>query len=297
MPAGPSGAADQHDEPRSDDRDLPIDCHLHTDQSPDSNVPIDAYCADAVARGIPELVITDHVDFDPRDGAYAFRSFEDRERTVRDAADRWAARGLTVRFGAELTYRRRYEDDIRAHLARHRYDFTIGSAHADPDSPYAPQRVAGWVAGRSLAEIVAPYFDEVVGAARSGLFDTLGHLDFVKRYLVPHVTPAQLAAAPELYEPALHALIETNTGLEINTSGLRQPPGETYPAPWVVGRYRELGGVRVTIGSDAHRRDHFAFGLGEGYRTVAASGFDAVRLHRGRGDSTFAVPVRMRSGA
>ena len=43
--------------------------------------------------------------------------------------------------------------------------------------------MAGWVAGRSFDEIVAPYFAEVVAATRSELFDTIGHLDYVKKYL------------------------------------------------------------------------------------------------------------------
>ena len=48
-------------------RDLPLDAHLHTDQSPDSDVPIDDYgAAGGRARRIAELAITDHVDFDPR---------------------------------------------------------------------------------------------------------------------------------------------------------------------------------------------------------------------------------------
>ena len=124
--------------------------------------------------------------------------------------------------------------------------------------------MAAFTAGRSLADIVAPYFDEVIGAARSGLFDTIGHLDFVKRYLVPHVLPARLAAAPELYEPVLAALVESGTALEVNASGLRQLPRETYPSAAIVARYRELGGRLVTTGSDAHRAEWFAYGLAHG---------------------------------
>ena len=48
-------------------RDLPLDAHLHTNLSPDSDVPVDVYAALAAERGIAELAITDHVDFDPRD--------------------------------------------------------------------------------------------------------------------------------------------------------------------------------------------------------------------------------------
>ena len=55
--------------------------------------------------------------------------------------------------------------------------------------------------------------------------------------------PAELAAAPELYEPVLRALVESGTALEVNASGLRQLPRETYPRPEIVARYRELGGT------------------------------------------------------
>jgi histidinol-phosphatase (PHP family) len=69
--------------------------------------------------------------------------------------------------------------------------------------------------------------------------------------------------------------------MEVNTSGLRQDVGETYPSAAIVARYRELGGRRVTVGSDSHRIQHFAYGLGEGYRIVEGSGFRALSFRRG----------------
>lgn len=272
--------------------DLPLDSHLHTDLSPDSDVPIDVYADQAVERGITEIAITDHVDFDPRYPAYDYASYADRERVARDAAERWASHGLAIRFGCELTYERRYEDAVRDHLRRHRYDFTIGSVHIGPLSPYGTDRVGSFVSGRPLAEVLAPYFDDVEGAARSGLFDTLGHLDFVKRYLAAHVPPSELAAAPELYEPILRALVETGTALEVNVSGLRQAPLETYPAESIVALYRDLGGTRLTTGSDAHRPDWFAFGLDEGYRIAASAGFRVLAFRRGQDPVTVGIPER-----
>lgn len=274
-------------------RNVPLDAHLHTDQSPDSSVHIDVYAAQAVERGIPEIAITDHVDFDPRDPAYEYTRFEDRERTVRDAAERWAVRGVTIRFGAELTYNRRWEDDVRAHLARHRYDYVIGSVHDWPESPYWPSRVRGWVAGRPLDEIVAPYYAEIVAAARSGLFDTIGHLDVVKRYLHPYVTAADLATRPDLQEPALRAIVEGGAALEVNSSGLRYPGAETYPSAAAVARYRELGGRRVVVGSDAHSRSSFAARLDESYRHLSAAGFDVLSFRRGAERVEIRVPGRV----
>jgi histidinol-phosphatase (PHP family) len=256
--------------------DLPLDAHVHTDLSPDSDLPIDTLAALAAARGVSELAITDHVDFERGAPAYRYTTFEQRERSVREAAERWASRGVIIRFGVELTYDRTWEADIRDHLARHRYDFTIGSVHDRVDSPYSPGRVAAWVGGRSLADIVAPSFDEVVAAARSGLFDAIGHIDVVKRYLWPHVTPDQLADAPGLYEPMVRALVESGTALEVNTSGLRHPVQETYPSAPIVARFRELGGRRVTVGSDTHRGHQFGVGLVQGYAYAASAGFESL---------------------
>jgi len=280
-----ASARPDRDDPASErpgaGHDLPLDAHLHTDQSPDSSVPIDVYAALAVERRIPEIAITDHVDFDPRDPAYRYTRFEDRERTVRDAAERWAREGVTIRFGAELTYNQRWEADVREHLARHRYDYVIGSVHDWPESPYWPSRVRAWIEGRSLDEILEPYYAEIIAAARSGLFDTIGHLDVVKRYLHPHITAADLATRQDLQEPSLRAIVDAGVSLEVNTSGLRYPGAETYPSAPVVARYRQLGGERVVTGSDAHSRGSFAHRLGDAYRHLIDAGFEQLTFRRG----------------
>ena len=156
----------------------------------------------------------------------------------------------------------------------------IGSVHVYADSPFhaVARRRAGPPAGRS-PEIVAPYFDEVLAAIRSGLFDTIGHLDFVKRYLVPHVTPAQLAAAPGAVRAApRRASSRPGRPSRSTRAASARRAGETYPAAPIVERYRVLGGTAVSAGSDAHRRDAFTAGLEAGYGVVAAAGFGAACL-------------------
>ena len=85
-------------------RDVPLDAHLHTDQSPDSSVPIDIYAAQAVERGIPEIAITDHVDFDPRDPASSTPAT--RTASGPSGTPPSAGPGVVIRFGAELTFNR-----------------------------------------------------------------------------------------------------------------------------------------------------------------------------------------------
>jgi histidinol-phosphatase (PHP family) len=276
--------------------DLPLDSHMHTDFSHDSRAPLELYAAQAAERGIREIAITDHVDFLPGAPGYEAFDFGERERFIRGVAERWAGK-VTIRFGVELTYESRFEDAIREHLRSHSYDYSIGSVHAVLDSPYCHDRIEAFATGRTVAEAVAPYFAEVEAAIRSRLFDTIGHLDQCKRWLRPWFPAADFATIPEAYEPLLLALVDSGTALEVNASGLRDKTGETYPAPWVVSRFRELGGERVTVGSDAHVPQAFAFGLEEACEIVAAAGFDRLSLQRAVDRGDLVLPDRFRRTA
>jgi len=282
---------DDATDPTAQARDLPLDAHLHTKLSPDSSVHIDSYARQAVERGIAEICITDHVDFVPGTPAFDFVPFDVRERTVRDAAERWGPDGVAIRFGVEITYDARHETAIRDHLRSHAYDFVIGSVHVYEESPFHASRVAAWVDGRPLDEIVAPYFGEVLLAIRSGLFDTIGHLDVVKRYLHPYLTAADLGERPDILEPVLQALVDSGVALELNTSGLRQAVGETYPSALTVTRFRELGGSRVTVGSDAHRRDLLGWRLADAYDALRRAGFESVVFRRGGEPVRIEIPA------
>ncbi len=260
---------------------LPLDAHLHTDLSPDADVPLDAYAALAREQGVAELAITDHIDFVAGDPAHRYADYDRRVRAVREAAERWAGEPV-IRLGLEATYERGAEDEIRRYLASHAYDYVIGSVHISRRTPFRdPQTAAAWCAGKTHRQATAFYWDEVERAIRSGLFDTIGHLDFVKRYTQPHLGPFEYESHADIYDRLLRALLETGTALEVNASGLRQEPHEPYPSPAVVARYRELGGERVVAGSDAHRVEHFAFGLADVYRSIGRAGFRALSFRRG----------------
>jgi len=277
-------------EPTAAALDLPLDAHLHTDLSPDADVPLDAYAALARARNVAELAITDHLDFEPGAPAYAYAEFDRRERVVREAAERWEDRPA-IRLGVEITWQARYEDEIRAHLRAHAYDYVIGSVHVAREHPLArPATAAAWTASRTVDEAGAWYWEELVAATRSGLFDTIGHLDVIKRWLVPYYGPFEYEGHADTYDRVLRALVEAGTALEVNSSGLRTDipgpfphPGEPYPPAAVVGRFRALGGTRVVAGSDAHRVASFAAALPEAYAVLRAAGFERLAFRRGGG--------------
>jgi histidinol-phosphatase (PHP family) len=109
------------------------------------------------------------------------------------------------------------------------------------------------------------------------------------------VTAADLAARPDLLEPVLEAIVESGVALEVNTSGLRHPSAETYPAAATVERFNALGGRRVTAGSDAHRPEWFAYRLAAAYAIIEAAGFTGIAFRRGGSSVEVPLPERDRA--
>ena len=235
------------------------------------------YPALAIALGMPRIAITDHLDFDPREPGTTLAPHERRVEVIEDLRRRFSDK-IEILLGVEITYERAYESDIREHLKRHQYDLTIGSVHPGIDSPFKRSRTE--VFAGSDANVTAPYFDEVLGAVESGLFDILGHADYVRKYVFPHITTDRFEAAPELYEPFLQALVKTGTALEINSSGWRQRTGVCYPLPQAVARYKELGGKYIVTGSDAHEPDWFALNFDRARDLLLETGFDELATKR-----------------
>jgi histidinol-phosphatase (PHP family) len=258
---------------------LEFDVHLHTLLSPDSAVPLDVYPALAIALGMKRIAITDHLDFDPREPGTTLTPHYRRVEAV-DELRRTFGDQIEILLGVEISYDRPYDKEIRAHLASHHYDLTIGSVHPGIDSPFLRSRSAA-LAGRG-ADATAAYFEETLAAAQSGLFDILGHMDYVRKYVFPHIPTEAFEAAPELYEPTLQALVDTGTALEINSSGWRQRTGVPYPIPQAVRRYRELGGEFVVSGSDAHQPDWFALNFDRARDLLLESGFEELATKKWR---------------
>ena len=106
--------------------------------------------------------------------------------------------GLAIRFGVEVTYERRVRGrDPRLAAApparlRHRQ-----RAHQRRLAVQGGARRRRSSPGRSLAGDRRALLRRGRSGRRGpGCSTRIGHLDFVKRYLVPHVLPAELAAAP-----------------------------------------------------------------------------------------------------
>ncbi len=145
-----------------------------------------------------------------------------------------------------------------------------------------PHSTGSYFAHHSVRQAYLPYFEELLRAAQSGLADVLGHFDLVKRYGVDHYGPFEPAHYEDEIRAVLRALVDSGMALEINTSGLRQRPGEPYPGLEVLSWYRQLGGEVLTAGSDAHHVDDLGAGIDDALELARMAGFRAVATFKER---------------
>lgn len=269
-----------------------IDLHVHTSFSPDSNIAPERACRAALARGLKTIGLADHVEFVKEDEAYVDEIDADEiHAEIARLRETYEGR-LEILYGVEIGYIPGKETEIRRFLDSHPLDYAIGSVH------YVDEvLVSRWVRERELTgKDFAPYFEAVLAAAESGLFEILGHLDYVRKYLF-----APQKYGREDYEETVERILDTAARqglvLELNTSGWRHATGEPYPAEKILKRFAELGrgltggatgvtgatGVAgVTVGSDAHKYYEVGYGNGKALDLLRRSGFGSVEVFRAR---------------
>lgn len=250
-----------------------VDYHLHSAFSSDSVAPIDVLCEAAIAQGIGEISLTEHVDFSPEDEGIGYYQPDPYLAEVERCRDKFAGR-LVIKAGVELGDVHLFPAESTAALVGRDYDFALGAVHwvehrAAFGRDYFPTAAqpaevgAGWVT----------YLAAVREAVELGVFSVLAHFDLPKRWAGSPFVPEEHV---DQIRDIIQRLIERGIGLEINTSGLRAAAGETLPGLSILRWYRELGGELLTIGSDGHRPSEVGAGFAQARALAEAAGFSRL---------------------
>ena len=129
------------------------------------------------------------------------------------------------------------------------FDYVIGSIHlVDGIDPYTREDL-----DMTDEELYTRYFEQTLECVQhiSG-FQSLGHLDYAVRYGYEKDKYYSYEKYRDVLDAILETLIRRDIALEVNTAGYRKGLGFPNPHPDVLWRYRDLGGEKITIGSDAH---------------------------------------------
>lgn len=245
-----------------------IDAHLHTRHSCDSDMdPMEA-CRRALELGLRAIVFTEHMDFDPSDEGFGFYDAMAIGNSLEECRRRFPS--LRIFKGVEVTYQTKYRRQIERFLRQGHFDYALGSVHMVGDGDISrAERQGDYYGARSEEEAYRPYFEEVRLAAGSGLFDAIGHLDLCKKYGMRHYGRMEWKKYAVEIEGILKAAASCRAIIELNTSGTRQDPQDTYPNIEVVENFLRMGG-RTIMGSDAHRPEDIGHAFGK-YKEMIAS--------------------------
>jgi len=248
---------------------------------------MEASCRSAIAAGVTEIAITDHVDHVPADLGFGYYRPDDYLRELDDVRAQFAGE-LTVLRGIEVDYNDSTVDQVERFISEYggHYDFILGSVHYFSDgSMIFPDNFAD----KTLDEVFLPYFDQVERAVQTGWFNSIGHLDLPKRY----APRTHRSYDPMQYRARLIAIfdrmIQRGVGFEINTSGLRQTPRTSMPSGSIVRLYADRGGSLITTGTDSHATQTVGAGLAKSMDMLRLCGIESIASFRGQ-KPTF-VPI------
>jgi histidinol-phosphatase (PHP family) len=258
-------------------RMIPFDYHIHSNYSADAHASMEDMCRSAVAAGVPEIGFAEHYDLHPDENPRDWLRLEPWLAELDQCRKKFSGR-LQIRTGIEIGEPHLFPVEVEAMLARAPFDYAIGSLHWVGRT--ATFNVAFFQ--RPAEEAFRLYYEELECMTRLGGFDVLGHLDFPVRTAFDVYHGYNPRSYETLIRPVLQNCIERGIALDVNTSAMRKQARVLLPGLEILRWYAEMGGERVTLGSDAHRPEHVAAYLDVALEAIKAAGLRFLTRFEGR---------------
>lgn len=233
------------------------DSHMHSAFSYDSDAEMETMIKSAIDMQLNTICFTEHLDLDyPGDPSQFQIDINAYEKKLFELKDKYKNQ-IELLYGIELGLvpylAPRYEQFVQSHP----FDYIIGSSHLiDGMDPYYPE----FFEKNDTETGIRKYFQTVIDNTKAfEHFMSYGHIDYVVRYAPQTNQGYTYEKYKDILDELLLTLIQHDKALEINTAGFKYGLNQPHPQIDVLCRYREMGGERITIGSDAHKPEHIAF--------------------------------------
>ncbi len=217
-----------------------FDCHMHCECSTDSIMTVQQAAAQAEKLGIG-ICVTEHWDYDYPTNPDAFH-FD-----VNEYADN-LAKYPKVLCGIEIGMQPHLAEKNRVLALSKNFDFVLCSIHCVKQIDiYEPH----YYLGKTKQQVVVEYLTDMLTCIRNHTeIDALAHIDYIARYW-KYNEELELSDAADLWDAVFKELAQREIPMEINTRRIELASAvDCYRG--LLGRYKELGGKYITVGSDAH---------------------------------------------
>ncbi len=249
------------------------DYHIHTMFSDGRSLPED-YISRALASDIKELGFSDHLTL--------FRDQEDWNMdptlvmTYINHIENLRKKNhkISIKTGLEVDYFKGKEAETRKFLDNLPLDYIIGSVHFQGEQTVdmGPE----FYEGKDMDLVYRNYFDTVISAVSSGLFDIIGHCDLIRIYGYKPISDPE-----PLYRELARAMKHHDVVFEINTNGRNRPIADFYPDRKFLHIFMEEK-VPVCVNSDAHMPRRVGQYFDEAYDLLRYTGFNEMAVFSGR---------------
>ena len=261
-----------------------IDCHTHTQFSVDSEANIDQCIQRAAELGLAAYAITDHCECNrwysqehyPGETTYQYFNFgidfESSVSAVTELKQRYSGK-LNLICGTEMGQATHDLEIAEKIVSDPRLDFVLASMHQLPKTEDFCFIDYSHYSEEDIYALCRRYFEEIYKLCVWGKFDILGHLTYFLRYMSKVGINPDISRFDDIIAESFRLLAHSGKGIEINTSGLRQGFGDTFPGLKYVRLFRDLGGEVISIGSDSHTAEDIGADVDKGAQIAAAAGF------------------------
>lgn len=263
-----------------------VDYHTHNIRCGHAVGELREYVEAGIKAGICELGLSDHlplfhipVERRPKGISMELHELDGYVQEALDLQKEYA-NDINIKVGIEADYVPGWEEYLQKQLRQYPFDYVLGSIHFIEEWDYSDSRTAVVWQERSILVVYEQYFELIRQAAASKLFDSLSHLDMIKRF--GHRPPAeQQKTAWQFIDKSLQTIKAADVAVEFNTSGKYYPAQESYPALPILERCHELG-IVVSIGSDAHKPEHVGRDIEYAYQKLLEIGYTTVSSFKKR---------------
>jgi histidinol-phosphatase (PHP family) len=164
-------------------------------------------------------------------------------------------KGLTYLNSLEVDFFSEYSAQTKPVLKEKNFDFLLGSLHYIKDFEgnyihFSSNEFQDYCKLIDDSELYEKYFSEIKNLIKSGMFNCVAHLDFLKKKYSKYSEENSAA----YFEEILELLLKKDVGVEANVKGYLDI-GEPYPSVGFLKKYLKEGGSKIYFGSDSHSPD------------------------------------------
>lgn len=259
--------------------------HTHSIYSHDSLMTPDEKCKAALKKGVDCIAFTDHCEVNYSEKFDIKPPIIGSVRAAEKMKEKYGDR-LCILKGVELAGGFFFPEEAKKVSGCADFDVIIGSVHSVKDGFGSFSFSRADFTKIPIPDIychLESYYKCMSEMIDLVDFDVLAHMTYPLRDVcVNYGIPIDMSRLSEVTDEILEKIIDKKISLEINTAYCTPDFDYLTPTPELIKRYKELGGERITLASDAHSAGKIANRFDYAVSELKKMGFDKACIYKNR---------------